>query len=98
MDETVQMEDEEMVRNLPNSECKEGDLIIGRLFYNFGTKRETRKQFVNFVLRTKTGRGKSQTDVNFLRKQKVADADCNLHYNFVYPVDSWINGALMLKR
>lgn len=42
-------------------EIEEGDFIIGKLIYNFGTAKEAARQFVGQVIRKNTGRQDRQT-------------------------------------
>ena len=57
-------------------EFAEGDFVVTKMIYNFGTKKQFEKRFVGVILRMKTGRQKQQYEISFLRKQKSLSIDC----------------------
>jgi len=64
---------------------KEGDFILAKLIYNFGTKKETEKIFLGQIDECKMGRYGSGFKVEFLRKARTLTLDGEGQYYFVSP-------------
>lgn len=82
-------------RSLPleeNTVIKMKDYVIGKLIYNFGTRKEFEKMFVEWVMKTRAGKQKLQYEVSFLRKNRTITVDGDEEFFFTYPVlkDKWI--------
>lgn len=63
---------------------QENDYVIGKMIYNFGTKKEYEKRLVGRIKRMHTGWRNSQYEVTFLRKESIMSADGDEQWHFVY--------------
>lgn len=55
----------------PKIEIREGDFVVGKLVYDFGTSKESWKYFLGRVALCRAGRMNDQYEVHFLRKTRV---------------------------
>lgn len=89
------------VENSSQEVIKEGDYVIGKLIYNFGTRREFEKKYVGVVLLKQKRRPGIQYEVSFLRKQKLVLVDGEESHYFIYPniPDKWqLDREQILKK
>lgn len=71
---------------------EENDFVIGKMIYNYGTRKETTRLFVGRINATKCGRENKQFEVSFLRKKRSIDVNGDSTYHFEYPSisDRWL--------
>lgn len=99
-EEEIQNLEAEVVIEPSTSQVKEveeqvigmGDYVVGKLLYNFGTRKQYEKHFVGKVLRCEVGKLRQQYEISFLRKQSAVSTDGDKNFYFIFPniVDKWL--------
>ncbi len=79
------------VPSLQSRKYTDGDYVVGKLVYNFGTTKEIEKLFVGIIVKCKRCKRKLQYEINFIRKQSVVSADGEVMHYFIFPhiTDEW---------
>ncbi len=89
------------VTEAPPEKYSDGDYVVGKLVYNFGTAKEIEKQFVGIIVKCSCGKNQQQYEVNFLRKQRAVSVDGEVHHYFTFPCiqDKWfLDGEQIVKK
>lgn len=87
---------DETLTGTPKLNIDVGDFIVGKLIYDFGTRKESEKRFIGQIIACDVGREKNQYKASFLRKviskSTVSDEEPEYRYNFIFPniADEWL--------
>ncbi len=79
----------------------DGDYVVGKLVYNFGTTKEIEKLFVGIIVKCRCRKRKLQYEINFLWKQLAASVDGEVMHNFTFPRikdEGFLNREQIVKK